>query len=120
MNWADRQTIGGVTMSSVSVLQGRDVRPKAVDQDTRGQDDAQSDCKLVNLLSYLEQDNRRLWQVVRDLSIETAALRQALKTMESRQRAEVPPRARRPRRFRLTGGGTGATETELLVLPFGR
>jgi hypothetical protein len=107
-------------MNPVSVSKGMDVGPKAISHKKRRQRDAPSDCKLISLLEYLEADNKRLWQAARELAIETAALRQTVKTMESRRRtAEVKPEAS-PRRFRLAAAETHATGTKRLVLPFGR
>jgi hypothetical protein len=107
-------------MNPVSVLKGRDVGPKAADREARRGDDLQTPCELISLLSYLEADNQKLWKAVRELSIETAALRQALKTMESRWQTVEPKRTerRRPRRLLHAVAETRAAETGRL--PFGR
>ena len=93
--------IGGVTLNAVvSELKGREVGPRAANRKTRRVGNVQSDCELMSLLSYLEADNKKLWQAVLVLSIETATLRQALKAAESRRRAaDAKPRTQRRQRF---------------------
>jgi hypothetical protein len=107
-------------MNPVSVSKGRDVGPRAIGQEKRRHSDAPSDCKLISLLEYLQADNKRLCQAACELAIETAALRQAMKTMENRRRTAEVKREAPPRRFRLAAAETHATETRRLVLPFGR
>jgi hypothetical protein len=107
-------------MNPVSVLKGTNIEPMA-GRETRRQDVAQTDCELISLLSYLEADNKRLWQAVQDLVVETVALRQTLKAAENRRCApDVKPKARRSRRSPLPVAGTGAMDTERLVLLFDR
>jgi hypothetical protein len=117
------RTIGGVEMNPVSVLKKREAGPK-VDREARTQDDAQSECEMICLLSFLEADNKRLWQAVLELSIETATLRRVLKTEESRRRvADVKPTVRRPPRSRIAVSALPAArapEAERHVLPFDR
>jgi hypothetical protein len=112
-------------MKSVSVLRNsvvknRDAGPKTLDRQARVQDDAPAAGEMISLLACLETDNKKLWQSVLELSIETAVLRRALKTEKSRRR--VKPAAGRPPHSRITASAVPAqaSEGELRVLPFGR
>jgi hypothetical protein len=75
---------------------------------------------MISLRSFLESDNKKLWQAVLELSIETAALRRALKTKKSRGRAASvkPAPARRSPRSRIAA--LASPEAEPHVLPFSR
>jgi hypothetical protein len=108
-------------MKPVSVLKKRAAGPKSFDREARTQDDTQSKCEMISLLSFLEADNKRLWQAVLELSVETAALRRALKTAESRRRtADVKPTDRRLPRSRGIAPAMRAPEAERHVVPFAR
>jgi hypothetical protein len=110
----------GAAMSPVSVLKTKAVGPKAIDRETRRQDDAA--CELISLLSFLEADNKRLWQTVVELSLETLALRQALKKIERRRRvAAAGPKKRPSSRSGVTASATPAQAAKVarLVLASG-
>jgi hypothetical protein len=110
-------------MNPVSVPKKKEAGPKTHDREACVQNDTQSVCEMISLRSFLEADNKKLRQAVLALSIETAALRQMLKTKESRGRvADVNPavlRLPRPRIIALPAPAQ-AQETEPHVLPFGR
>jgi len=83
-------------MNPLSVLKRKEARTKASGRTSRRQGEAKSKnpCELISLLSFLEADNKRLRQAALDLSRETAALRQALKGLESRMPTiQVTPKA---------------------------
>jgi hypothetical protein len=107
-------------MNRVSLLKKREAGPKPIDQEARAQDDARPECATISLRSFLEADNKRLWQAVLELSVETAALRRVLKTRESHSRrvAGTKPPDRRLPRSSVTALST--PEVEPHVLPFGR
>jgi hypothetical protein len=110
-------------MNPVFVPKKNEAGPKTHDREARAQNDAQSECEMISLRSFLEADNKRLMQAVVELSIETAALRRMLKTEESRGRlADVNPAVRRLPRPRVTAlaAPARAPEAEPHVLPFGR
>jgi hypothetical protein len=74
---------------------------------------------MISLRSFLEADNKRLWQAVLELSVEIAALRRVLKSGEGRRRdAGAKPTVQRLPRSRVTALAT--PEAEPHVLPFGR
>jgi hypothetical protein len=73
-------------MSPVSVLKTKAAGPKAINQGVRRQNHVETECELISLLSFLEADNERLWQAVLELSLETVALRRALKKVEKSRR----------------------------------
>jgi hypothetical protein len=67
----------GLAMSPVSVLRTRAVDSNASDRETHKQDEP--GCQPIDLLSFLEAENMRLRQAVAELSLDTMALREALK-----------------------------------------
>jgi hypothetical protein len=107
-------------MNRVSVLKKREAGTKLIDREARAQDDARSECEMISLRSFLEADNKRLWQAVLELSVETAALRRVLKTSEGRRGGgdAKPMMVRRLSRSRVTAMAT--PEAEPHVLPSGR
>jgi hypothetical protein len=106
-------------MNRVSLLRKREAGPKPVGRKARAQDDARPECETISLRSFLEADNKRLWQAVLQLSVETAALRQVLKTRKGLGRvADARPADRRMPRSRVAAPAT--PEAEPHVLPFER
>ena len=73
----------GVMMNPVSVLKTRTPDSKASDRKLHKQGDAEPECRPISLLSVLEAENIRLRQAVLELSLDTLALREALKRMEA-------------------------------------
>jgi hypothetical protein len=74
-------------MNPVSVFKPRAIGAKMINRRLHRQDDAETGCQAVSLVSYLEAANEKLRQAVADLTRETAALRQELEQIESRGRA---------------------------------
>jgi hypothetical protein len=72
----------GAAMNSVSVLRPRMVGSRAVDRRSHEQDDGERARRPVSILSFLEAENIRLRQAVVKLSLDTMALREALKKNE--------------------------------------
>jgi hypothetical protein len=106
-------------MNRVSLLKKREAGPKPIDREASAQDDARPECEMISLRSFLEADNKRLWQAVLALSVETAALRRVLKTRDSLRRvADARPTDRRLPRSSVTALATPDAEPH--VLPFGR
>jgi hypothetical protein len=108
-------------MSPVSLLKTNAVGPRAIDRGVQRQDDAEAGCELVSLISFLEADNSRLWKKVVELSLETLALRQALKKIERRRRAAAAKlKNRPPSRPRVTASAAPAAKVARLVLASAR
>jgi hypothetical protein len=69
----------GKAMNSVSVLKTGTLNRKTFDLQPHKQDDARLGCQPISLLAVLKTENLRLRQAVAELSLDTSALRQALK-----------------------------------------
>ena len=73
-------------MNSVSVLKIKTVDPQAVDPKFHKQDYVKPKSGPISLLSVLEAENFRLRQAVVELSLDTLALREALKELRPEPR----------------------------------
>ena len=73
-------------MNSVSVLKTGTLNRKTLDPRSHKQDCAGHDCQPISLLAVLKTQNLRLRQAVAELSLNTLALREALKRVEARDR----------------------------------
>jgi hypothetical protein len=74
-------------MNPVSVIKTRAAGSKMINRQLQRRDDSGTGCQAINVVSYLEAANEKLRQAVAELVLETAALRQELEKMESRERA---------------------------------
>ena len=69
--------------ASIAPTTVRPLKTRAADpREARKWNDAEPRSQPINLLSFLEAENMRLRQTVVELSLNTSALRKALKTME--------------------------------------
>jgi hypothetical protein len=73
-------------MNSVSVLKTGMLNRKTLDSQSLKQDGAGANCQPISLLAVLKTQNLRLRQAVAELSLDTSALREALKRVEARDR----------------------------------
>jgi hypothetical protein len=65
------------------VFKMRTIDSDPSDRESHKQDDAEPGCPTISLLSFLEAENIRLRQAVVELSLETMALREVSKRMET-------------------------------------
>ncbi len=85
--------------ASIAPTTVRPLKTRAADpREARKWNDAEPRSQPINLLSFLEAENMRLRQTVVELSLNTSALRKALKTMEvpDRDAAESVDQSRGP------------------------
>ena len=73
-------------MNSVSVLKTGMLNRKTLDPQSHRRDGAGHDCQPISLLAVLKTQNLRLRRAVAELSLDTLALRKALKRVEARDR----------------------------------
>jgi hypothetical protein len=73
-------------MNSVSVLKTGTLNRKTLDPQSHKQDGAGHDCQPISLLAFLKTQNLRLRQAVAELSLDTLALREALKELRPEPR----------------------------------
>jgi len=66
-------------MNAVCVLKTGTLNRKTHDSQPLKQDSARLGCQPISLLEYLKTENLRLRQAAAELSLDTSALRQALK-----------------------------------------
>jgi hypothetical protein len=108
-------------MSPISLLKTKAAGPRAIDRGVLRQDDAEAVCEPISLISFLEADNSRLWKTVLELSLETLALRQALKKIERRRRAIAAKPKKWPSSHpHATPSAAQAAKVARLVLASGR